>query len=180
MKLSDRNHQSFAHAAIDVDPKHRQFNTAIRLTPSTGDAGSTIEVGLNRTILAGSNPLGWSAQIQHLDSELMAKDSRISKKRLIAPESMEIGAANADAVHPNQGLIGLKGRGCRLKVHLSETAGLFQTDCFHEWAEPFDSSAAPTNKSRCSNRPRVKLKLWMGSRTSSSSASRLSSAGSSA
>jgi hypothetical protein len=131
MKLSDRNKKGFAHPAIDVDPKHRQFNAAIRLTPPAGDAGPTIEVGLNRTILAGSNPMSLSAQLQYLDAELMPKDSRISKKRLIAPESMDVGATNANTVHPNQGLIRLKGRGCRLEVHLGETARFFQTNCFH-------------------------------------------------
>jgi hypothetical protein len=55
----------------------------------------------------------------------MAKDSRIGKKRLIAPESMKVGATNADAVYPNKGLIGLKGPRCRVKIHLGETAGVF-------------------------------------------------------
>jgi hypothetical protein len=108
-----------------VDPKYRQFNTAIWLTPAASYTGPTVEVGLNGTILSNSNPLSLSAQIQYLDSELMAKDSRISKKRLIAPESMKVGATNADAVYPNQGLIGLKGPRCRVKIHLGETAGLF-------------------------------------------------------
>src|ERR1700758_13106 len=118
MKLSDRNNQVFAHPAIGVDPKHRQFNTAIRLTPPAGYAGPTVEVGLNGTMLSNSNPLSLSAQIQYIDSKLMPKDSRISKKWLIAPESMKVGATNADAVHPNEGLIGLKGPRCRVKIHL--------------------------------------------------------------
>jgi hypothetical protein len=82
-------------------------------------------------MLAGSNPISLSAQLQYLDAELMPKDSRISEKRLIAPESMDVSATNANAVHPNQGLIRLKGRRCQLKVHAGETARLFQTDCFH-------------------------------------------------
>jgi hypothetical protein len=81
-------------------------------------------------MLASSNPISLSAQLQYLDAELMPKDSGISKKRLIAPESMDVGATNANTVHPNQGLIRSKGR-CRLKVHLGEMARFFQTDCFH-------------------------------------------------
>jgi hypothetical protein len=82
-------------------------------------------------MLTGSNLTSLSAQLQYLDAELMPKDPRISKKRLIAPESMDVSATNANTMHPNQGLIRLKGRRYRLKVHLGETARLFQTDCFH-------------------------------------------------
>jgi hypothetical protein len=152
----------FAHPAIGVDPKHRQLNAAIRLTPPAGYAGPTIEVGLHRTTLAGSNRISLSAQLQYLDAELMSKNARISENRPIALERMDVSATNANTVHSDQGLIRLKGRRCGLKVHLGETAGLFQTDCFHSLAEPIDSSAGPTNKSRCSNRPRVKLKLDVG------------------
>jgi hypothetical protein len=131
MKLSDRKNQGFAHPAIDVDPKHGQFNAAIWLAPPAGDAGPTIKVRLNRAILTFLNPISLSAYLQYLDAQLMPKNSGISKKRLIAPESMDVSATNANTVHPNQGLIRLKGRRYRLKVHLGETARLFQTDCFH-------------------------------------------------
>jgi len=131
MKLSDRKKQGFAHPAIDVNPKHGQFSAAIRLTPAAGDAGPTIEVRLNRTMLTWLNPISLAAYLQYLDAELMPEDSGISKKRLIAPESMDVGATNANTVHPNQSLIRLKSRRYRIKVHLGETARLFQTDCFH-------------------------------------------------
>jgi hypothetical protein len=131
MKLSDRKNQGFAHPAIDVNPKHGQFNAAIWFTPPAGDAGPTIKVRLNRTILTWLNPISLPAHLQYLDAELMPEDSRISKKRLIAPESMDVSATNANTVHPNQDLIRLKGRRYRLKAHLGETARLFQTDCFH-------------------------------------------------
>src|ERR1700756_5217264 len=131
MKLSDRKNQGFAHPAIDVNPEHGQFNAAIRLTSPAGYAGATIKVGFNRTMLTGSNLTSLSAQLQYLDAELMPKDPRISKKRLIAPESMDVSATNANTMHSNQGLIRLKSRKYRLNVYLGETARLFQTDCFH-------------------------------------------------
>jgi hypothetical protein len=69
--------------------------------------------------------LGESAQLQYFDSKFVPKDSRISEKRLIAPESMDVSPANPNPMYPNQSLIGLKRARCRFKTQPGEAARLF-------------------------------------------------------
>jgi len=70
---------------------------------AAGDARTAIEVWLDRTAIAAPE-LRVVSRVDHLDPELMSEHARIAEKWLAAPECVEIGSADADAMDPDESL----------------------------------------------------------------------------
>src|SRR5205085_2596520 len=71
------------------------------------------------------------ADLEHLDAQLMAGNTRIAEERHLAQVAADVGAADADAMDANQGLSGAGTVGLGY-ADLLEQTGSFQLDRFHE------------------------------------------------
>ena len=61
-----------------------------------------IDVRLDRATVAGLEPVRVAAGVEDLDAELVTEDARVVEKRLPSSEGVEVGAADADAMHAHQ------------------------------------------------------------------------------
>ena len=66
----------------------------------------------------------------HFDAEFVAGDARVAEEGHLAEVAADVGAADADAVDPDQDLAGARPFGF-LDRNLFKLAGLFQEDRFH-------------------------------------------------
>src|SRR5438128_2479866 len=107
-----------------------QTCAAIRLPTPAGDALATVEVGLDGTPVAWSNPSYGGTYLYYLYTKLMAEDSGIAEERLPAPKSVHIGAANTNPPHPHQRLTGTRAGRFR-RIGKCKATRLFQGNGFH-------------------------------------------------
>ena len=104
MQLARGQHELLAHPAVGVDAEHLDVRAAIRLAPAAGDAFLAVDVRLDRAAVAGFDVVDALADGDDLHAEFVPEDARVGEERLLAVESVDVGAAHADAVHAHQGL----------------------------------------------------------------------------
>ena len=129
MQFCRRHGQDLTHAAVDMHPQDLEFGAAIGFAAPAGGAAAAIKVRFHRAAIARRQALRAVTGIDHLDSELVAEDAGIVEKRLASAKGVEIGAADADAADPDQGLPGSGDRGRPFRR--DKMAGLFQDDLEH-------------------------------------------------
>ena len=108
MQFTTRNDKGLAHSAISVDSQHLQAHAAVGFATAAGNAVTTIEVRFDRAAVARVHILRQAAHRDDLYAKFVTENSRVTKKRLVSVEGVDIGAADADAAHPNQRLVRLK------------------------------------------------------------------------
>ena len=80
------------------------------LPAAASKTAPAIDVRLDRATVAGLESVRLVAGVDDLDAELVPKNARVVEKRLPSSEGVEVGAADADAMHAHQRLARLCGR----------------------------------------------------------------------
>lgn len=101
-----RNLDKLAEAAINMDTEDLDGGAAIGFMGSAGDTGAAAEVREQRDQVAGLEVFGigsrWG-QFDYFGADFVAEDTGVLKKGLGTIEGVEIGTADTDLFHPEQG-----------------------------------------------------------------------------
>jgi hypothetical protein len=124
------NADPFTHAAVAVNSEYLQGFAAIPPFPQADAAGPTIQVRLDRTMVADLHPRFPRGHCQYFDAEFVPEDAGVRKERLPAGERMQVGAADANLLHSDQGMSGQAGRLVRMAG--GEPTGFVERDLQHE------------------------------------------------
>ncbi len=130
MQVANGNMGKFAHAAIDMNPKNLDVQTAVGLASATGRAPSTMKIRFHRTVCPDRHSLLIAINGEDLNAKFVTKNTRVGEKGLIALVGVEIGATHADVLDPHQRL-SLPWRSWLCPVDPPQLTGLFQYDCLH-------------------------------------------------
>jgi hypothetical protein len=95
-----------AQAAIDVDAEHLHTGAAVGCAFAAGRGGGIVDVGFQRAAVAGLELGDSFARFEDLESEFVAGDAWIGKKRHLAQITGQIRTADAHAVRAHQRLAG--------------------------------------------------------------------------
>lgn len=108
--LAGREDKVRAQTTVNVHSKNREILAAVALSSLAGDAFLAVDVGLDTALLAGSHVGDTRTDRHDLNTKLVANDSRVAEKWLVAVECMEISTAHAHGadLHENLTLLGLK------------------------------------------------------------------------
>src|SRR5436190_17745296 len=115
MELVGADEEALAHAAVDHDADHLEGGAAIARALAARDAVTTIHVRLNGAAVAWLNVHDVRTHLEDFDAQLVTRNPRILEERHLAEVAADIRAADADAMHADQGFAGARrGRKRRL------------------------------------------------------------------
>ena len=106
MEPLDRHGHQAAHAAVGVDAEDLEILAAVVSSQPAHAAAAAAQVRLNGAAVAAMQAVAAGRHVEDFRAQLMAEDSGIAEKRLLAIEGVQIGAADADAVDAHQGFTG--------------------------------------------------------------------------
>ena len=121
-------------AAVGVDAEHLEVLAAIDAAAPAGEAILAVDVGLDGAAVAGLDVGDAGADLDDLDAKFVAGDARIAVEGHLAEIAADVGAADADAMDPDQDVAGAGPFGL-VDRDLLKLTGLFQEDRFHQ-ADP--------------------------------------------
>ena len=130
VELARGDDKLLAHPAVGLDTQHLEGRAAVWLAAPAGDALAAIDVRLDGAAVARSHVCDRGADGQHLDPQLMAEDAGVGKKRLLAVERVDVGAADADPPHADERLV-RTGFWRRLGGDAGQAAWFFETNGDH-------------------------------------------------
>ena len=108
------------------------MSAAIRFPTTAGYTGLAIEIRLNRTTIPWGEFGHAVTESDDLDSELMAKNPWIAKKRLPATIGVDVGPTDSDSMNPDKNLAGRGKCGYR-SIDQAEAPGFFKSKGYHDW-----------------------------------------------
>ena len=124
VQLVGANQKPFAQTAVDHHADDIELFAAVAVALPAGVALAAVHVRFDATAVAGLDVGHAVADFEDFHAQLVAGDSRIAEERHLAQVAAVIGAADAHAMRPHQGLP----RSGRLRfgdVHVLEMFRLF-------------------------------------------------------
>jgi hypothetical protein len=85
-----------------MHPKHGDIGAAVGQPLATGGTLATMKIRLHAASIPLAHLGDTRADFQDFDTEFMPQNAGITKERLPAMKGMVIGAAEADAMHPDK------------------------------------------------------------------------------
>ena len=131
MQLVGSDQKAFAQTAIDHDSDDVKSCAAVPLTSTTREAGSTIHVRLDAAAIADFDVTDGVANCKDFNSQFMAGNSRILKKRKFPKKTAEICPANPHSMRAYKNLTRARWTGIS-DVHVFKAARFFESNGFHE------------------------------------------------
>jgi hypothetical protein len=113
-----------------MNSQHADVCAAIWFASAARDALAAVDIRFHRAVVAGLDVRHAFANGKNLDAEFVAQDARIGKERLFAVKSMDVRAANADAMNAHQ-RFACFGRCGQISGKDYQFPWLFEADGFH-------------------------------------------------
>src|SRR5665213_2726394 len=107
MEFSSRQDETRSHAAVGMHAKHFEILAAVGAADLARSALLAIHVRFDRALIAGLNVGYTGTDFQHLDTQLVPRNSRVAVERHLAEISADISSADADTMHAHQRLASL-------------------------------------------------------------------------
>jgi hypothetical protein len=124
--------QEFLHSAVNVDPDYLEAGAAVDLIHPAGQAFAALQVRDYGDRVAGIQASVIRADFLDGSGQFVTQDTRVGEERLVAPESVKIGAANANPAHPDKGFTRAGGR--PVNFFDIQLVRLAADNTFHLWA----------------------------------------------
>src|SRR5207237_6525387 len=112
-----------------VDAQDLQALATVVLAGAAGVTLAAAQVRLDGAAVARTDAATVGGRFDHLDAQLVAEHARVSEVRLAPRKSVQVRAANADAMDSHQRLV--RARFGRRGIDAGESPGLFEYDLAH-------------------------------------------------
>ena len=161
-EIALRDGDVLAQRAVDVDAEQFERGAAVGLALAAGDAHTAKQVGADHAHVAGLEA-GWvGPNLDNLAGDFVAQDAGIAEERLAAAIGVQIGAADADTAHADEGFAGAGGGRGRLRelklegfgecesAHGSVVPGRYRAESVHAAAKMYKARRASRGEASAS------------------------------